>query len=961
MKSCTCASLDSPVEASRPSFHDSDDPKGFLAPRKLTRKPSKLQTSVEVTRCRFGNTSRQAAPIGYEDFVPQKDWKPIYNAVYHNRGCALHHFLHTGVSPDDTEGSGIPLLSIAAACGHFEIVKILLEAGADINAASKDKGETTLHVAIKGDRHDIIDLLLEHGADLEARTTHTGAAPLHYASNRPGSIALVTKLLKSGAQYDVQDSQCQTAAAIALQANNLHAAVAIINMACGKPRLLKREKEMLLHYVERARYRSQITNDLLAEVFAATCDPDSTVLIEAIKKNDPRLVEMFLEKGADPRRSTAKGLLPIFVAIKFADLHIIKMLVQHGADVAVRGPGNFGTLQILFKASLERDENSIVSIVDYLLAKGADCLALYPDGKTLLHRTVNGNMDRAKVVKLLLKRGIEVDVQDNQGNTALHLAAHNGLRDAARAMLDAHADTTIVDSAKRNPLLRAVLNQKWPVVQMLARPPAMTSWDAEGLTSLHHIARTTPRDGCSWEDIAQSVKPFCERSVCRSMRDRSGATPLIQAIRSLPEEGLLVVQALLAGGDRKWNCVGHEDHKSRDALYYATTLGKPAFVELLLRYDAPLVLEEWTDSKRQFKLPAASKHRLLELLVDSDRSRTVLKSQKQPSMIGETRIEIIKAEPRTISALSGYGADCETEHKSEPHRSTSRKVSLTQHLRVPATQRRTVAPSNRFPKQEAPSKQQQPRRLADDHHQTPYRSPFALNRTGHSEAGAIRYQQDDQRAGATEDSPPYQGLSGADARFPPHSSSRQHVVALATPVSCKLNSTISSNDPTVFTVSQPRSPSALPAESITITAKVDISSKVPQLPPKPHKAPTLSTPLVIQATASSDPKPVIVSPLSVKPSTPSMIYAARLITEPVKPAHVSYSASAASNPQASGKPVQPARVDSRLSMAQDSTIQALPMLDRSRPDFDDSIPKSKRQSEDELAFWLDISRTFLDK
>ncbi|KAF3037964.1 hypothetical protein E8E12_006381 [Didymella heteroderae] len=431
--------------------------------------------------------------------------------------------------PDGTEGSGIPLLSVAAACGHFEIAKILLEAGAQINAVSKDKGETALHVAVKGGRHDILGLLLEHRADVEAKTTHTGATPLHYAATASGSLALVMKLLKFGARYDVRDTQGQTPAALALQAKNLHAAVAIINMACGKPKQLAKEKDLLLQHVEKTKDRSSITNDLIADVFAATCDPDSTVLVEAIKKNDARLVEMFLEKGADVHRSTAKGLLPIFVAVKFADLRIIRMLIQHGADVNVRSPGNLDALQVLFKALSARDEDSIVDIVDYLLAKGADGLALYSDGKTLLHRTVSEGTDRARVVKLLLKNGLEVNAQDGEGNTALHLAAHNGLSHSANTLLDASADTTIVDSAKRTPLFRAVLKQHWSVVRMLACPPAMTSWDAEGLTALHHIARTIPEDDTSWEEIAATAKPFCERGICRSMRDCSGATPLIKA------------------------------------------------------------------------------------------------------------------------------------------------------------------------------------------------------------------------------------------------------------------------------------------------------------------------------------------------------------------------------------------------------------------------------------------------
>jgi ankyrin repeat protein len=957
MKSCTCASLDSPIEASRPSFHDLDESKkGSLAPRKLTRKPSKLQTSMEVTRCRFGNTSRQAAPKGYEDFVPQKDWTPIYHAVYHDREGALHHYLHAGVSPDDIEGSGIPLLSVAAACGHFEIARILLEAGAQVNAVSTDKGETALHVAVKGGRHDIIDLLLEHRANLESKTKHSGATPLHYAATASGSLALVMKLLKAGAQYDVKNTEGQTPAGVALHANNLHAAVAIINMACGKPKQLAKEKDMLLQHVEATKDRSSMTNDLIADVFAATCDPDSTVLVEAIKKNDARLVEMFLEKGADPHRSTAKGLLPIFVAVKFADLRIIRMLVQHGADVNVRGPGDLDTLQVLFKALSARDDDSVVSIVDYLLAKGADGLALYSDGKSLLHRAVSGSTDRAQVVKLLLKNGLEVNAQDSEGNTALHLAAYNGLTHSAKCLLDARTDTTIVDFAKRTPLFRAVLKQQWPVVRMLACPPALTSWDAEGSTALHHIARTIPKDHKSWKEIAESVKPFCERGICRSMRDRSGATPLIQAIRSLPEEGLPVVQTLLVAGDKKWNCIGHEDHKRRDALYYAATLGKPAFVEALLEHDAPLNLEDWTDSKRQSKLSAASKHRILELLISVDRLRSALKSHKQQSAMGETRIEIIKAEPRTGSALSGYGADCETERKSEP-RSAFRKTTSAQQLQTSPQQRKPLAPPRAFPARTS-SKQQRFQGLAEGLHRDARRSPAAPKRIEHAgqEAGQST-QQNNKYVEVARISPPRQNLPKANANFLPRASSRQQIVTFAPPFSSKLSATTHEIEIQSLQKESKALP-PVPAKNIPVAGKsVTATRATPDLPEtheKPVKPSPPATHVSVKAIAD-DPKPTTSPSSPQKTSTTPKTQVTTITTDPSTHKAPIQFLSVTPDVVVSGKPVQPARVDSGMSMTQDSVAKAPPTLDRTKPTLDSSTSKSRRQSGDELAGWLAIS------
>jgi hypothetical protein len=76
---------------------------------------------------------------------------------------------------------------------------------------------------------------------------------------------------------------------------------------------MAKEKDTLLGYVEKTRLSTN--NDLIADVFATICDLDSNVLVEAIKENDTSLVEIFIRRGADQDRETAKGLRPIFAAL----------------------------------------------------------------------------------------------------------------------------------------------------------------------------------------------------------------------------------------------------------------------------------------------------------------------------------------------------------------------------------------------------------------------------------------------------------------------------------------------------------------------------------------------------------------------------------------------------------------------------------------------------------------------
>jgi ankyrin repeat protein len=64
--------------------------------------------------------------------------------------------------------TGETALHLAAGEGHLEIVKLLLEHGADVNA--KTAYETALHLAAGEGHLEIVKLLLEHGADVNAKT-----------------------------------------------------------------------------------------------------------------------------------------------------------------------------------------------------------------------------------------------------------------------------------------------------------------------------------------------------------------------------------------------------------------------------------------------------------------------------------------------------------------------------------------------------------------------------------------------------------------------------------------------------------------------------------------------------------------------------------------------------------------------------------------------------------------------
>ena len=87
--------------------------------------------------------------------------------------------LGADVNQKDESGSA-PLHRAVREDNTYEIVQLLLDAGADINLQGGRCGDTPLHVAARCYQNQAIQLLLDAGADVNQQN-NDGNTPLHYA------------------------------------------------------------------------------------------------------------------------------------------------------------------------------------------------------------------------------------------------------------------------------------------------------------------------------------------------------------------------------------------------------------------------------------------------------------------------------------------------------------------------------------------------------------------------------------------------------------------------------------------------------------------------------------------------------------------------------------------------------------------------------------------------------------
>jgi ankyrin repeat protein len=114
---------------------------------------------------------------------------------------------------------GWPPLHLAAYFGHRETAEVLLDAGADVLAVSRNaERNLAINAAAAGPRAaarpDLVGLLIDRGSPVDGRGSSEGHTPLHEAAFN-GDVALVRLLLDRGADRSLRSGDGQTAMEIA--------------------------------------------------------------------------------------------------------------------------------------------------------------------------------------------------------------------------------------------------------------------------------------------------------------------------------------------------------------------------------------------------------------------------------------------------------------------------------------------------------------------------------------------------------------------------------------------------------------------------------------------------------------------------------------------------------------------------------------------------------------------------
>ncbi|KAI0173429.1 ankyrin repeat-containing domain protein [Hypoxylon sp. FL1284] len=354
-------------------------------------------------------------------------------------------------------------LHIAGQLADLGIVRLLLDAGADVRLAADD-GITPLWTASLEYHTSMCQLLVEHGAIVTMGDAAYWQQPLHFPARysympKANSIAnmLIEALKKQFPRFREDGSQDSQGFAAIINAQNgadkktaLMYAASVGNLDLVKTLVdVGADVGLQDYYGYNAMRRAAMINhvDIVRVMADNGCDVDSDrsdgrrCLHDACIWGSQEVVEELLNRNAEPNHVDEEKRSPITMAARFSVHRCVKQMIP------------VSSRENICRAMLSAAQKGYHKILTMLLDAGADIDYTDVYGNTPLHfASWNSN---ARVTQVLLSRMPDTNYTDCKSCTPTFYAAGRGALECLKLLLDARADVEVEDSNVKRALMIA--------------------------------------------------------------------------------------------------------------------------------------------------------------------------------------------------------------------------------------------------------------------------------------------------------------------------------------------------------------------------------------------------------------------------------------------------------------------------------------------------------------------------
>jgi ankyrin repeat protein len=377
--------------------------------------------------------------------------------------------LRAGADANAANDLGVTPLALACENGNVAMIEVLLNHGASAHA-SWSSGETALMTAARAGSVGAVRVLVAHGADVNAKETARGQTPLMWAAAH-AHAAVVKALIEAGADINARSSLRNRMVHTGGRFGDRGSDKGALRMPLGgfTPLLFAARVGDIAS--------ASVLLDAGVKVEDVALDGASALAVAALSGHGA-FAAFLLDKGADPNAAGA-GYTALHAAVLHGDHDLVKALVKHGANPNARltkgTPSRYYSKDYAFNVVALAGATPFwlaarygdVEILRILAAGGADVRHVLSDGTTALMAAIAatsgfgvGNRRElylspadadAKVAgederitfataKAVIELGVDVNTASETGDTALHVAATQGVPTVAQLLFDSGAD-----------------------------------------------------------------------------------------------------------------------------------------------------------------------------------------------------------------------------------------------------------------------------------------------------------------------------------------------------------------------------------------------------------------------------------------------------------------------------------------------------------------------------------------
>ena len=232
-------------------------------------------------------------------------WSPLHYACDSGALDVVKMLVEAGADVRATNDEGCTCLMLASQRVHTESVRYLVSLpGVDVNHRNARNNYTVLHFATQhrataNEHTDMVQVLIDAGADIDAKD-NDGWSPLHYACKFE-LLDIVKMLTRAGAGMRATTDDGETCLMLAARYGDTETVCYLMSLP---------EVEL----------NQQDTNSF-------------TALQHAVEEYDTDVVQLLIDAGADIETTDHKGGTPLHYACALGELEVVEMLVEAGAGV----------------------------------------------------------------------------------------------------------------------------------------------------------------------------------------------------------------------------------------------------------------------------------------------------------------------------------------------------------------------------------------------------------------------------------------------------------------------------------------------------------------------------------------------------------------------------------------------------------------------------------------------------